>query len=121
MSSPLIEVQDVSISFDGIRVLDHLSLSLGAGELRFLIGPNGAGKTTLIDVISGKTRPHSGRVHFDGHDALRMPPYRLAHLGMGRKFQTPAVFPTLTVRQNLEAAGSYRDSGLDLLRPARAR
>src|SRR5579864_9848558 len=105
MSSPLIEVQDVSISFDGIRVLDHLSLSLGAGELRFLIGPNGAGKTTLLDVISGKTRPHSGKVLFDGHDALRLPPNQLVRLGMGRKFQTPAVFASLTVRENLEAAG----------------
>ena len=121
MSSALLEVDDLRISFDGIRVLDGLSLSLAAGELRFLIGPNGAGKTTLLDVISGKTKPLTGRVLFDGHDALRLPPYRLAQLGMGRKFQTPAVFPSLTAYQNLEAAGSYRDRGLDLLLPARAR
>jgi len=102
-------------------VLDGLSLSLQATELRFLIGPNGAGKTTLLDVISGKTRPHSGRVVFDGHDALRTPPHRLAQLGMGRKFQTPAVFPSLSVRHNLEAAGSARDKSLDLLLPAKLR
>lgn len=121
MSTSLLEVQNVSISFDGIKVLDDLSLSLTAGELRFLIGPNGAGKTTLLDVISGKTRPHSGHVHFDGHDALRLPPHRLAQLGVGRKFQTPAIFPSLSVYHNLEASGSYRDRGMDLLLPARAR
>jgi urea transport system ATP-binding protein len=121
MSAALLEVQDLHISFDGIRVLDGLSLSLEAGELRFLIGPNGAGKTTLLDVVSGKTRPNSGKVLFDGHDALRFPPNQLVRLGMSRKFQTPAVFASLTVRENLEAAGSYRDRGMDLLLPARAR
>ncbi|HLG72705.1 MAG TPA: urea ABC transporter ATP-binding protein UrtD [Chloroflexota bacterium] len=121
MSGPLLDVQHVNISFDGIKVLDDLSLSLEPGELRFLIGPNGAGKTTLLDVISGKTRPHSGHVQFAGHNALRTAPDRLAHLGMGRKFQTPAVFSSLTVKENLEAAGSYRDRGMDLLLPAKAR
>ncbi|HLY63975.1 MAG TPA: urea ABC transporter ATP-binding protein UrtD [Chloroflexota bacterium] len=121
MSGALLDVQDVEISFDGIKVLDRLSLQLQPGELRFLIGPNGAGKTTLLDVVSGKTRPHSGAVMFDGHNALRLAPNRLARLGMGRKFQTPAVFPSLTVWENLEAAGSFRDRGLDLLLPARGR
>ena len=121
MSTALLDVQDVSISFDGIRVLDELSLQLEPGELRFLIGPNGAGKTTLLDVVSGKTRPQAGHVTFDGHNALRLAPNRLARLGMGRKFQTPAVFPSLTVWENLEAAGSVRERGLDLLLPARRR
>jgi urea transport system ATP-binding protein len=107
MSSPLLEVKNVRISFDGIRVLDDLSLSLVPGELRFLIGPNGAGKTTLIDVITGKTRPESGTVSFDGRDALRLQPHQLARLGMGRKFQTPAIFPSLTVRENLEVASHF--------------
>lgn len=120
MSSPLLEVKDVSISFDGIRVLDHLSLSLEPGELRFLIGPNGAGKTTLIDVISGKTRPQTGQVIFAERDALRLQPHQLARLGMGRKFQTPAIFTSLTVRENLEAAGGVGEGGLRLLRPASA-
>jgi urea transport system ATP-binding protein len=101
----LLEVHNVSISFDGVRVLDDLSFALEQGELRFLIGPNGAGKTTLIDVVSGKTRPHSGRVLFDGADVLRLEPHQLARRGMGRKFQTPAIFPSLTVRENLEVAG----------------
>ncbi len=121
MSSALLDVRDVHVSFDGIKVLDGLSLALKPGELRFLIGPNGAGKTTLLDVISGKTRPHGGQVLFDGHHALGTPAYELARLGMGRKFQTPAVFVSLTVRENLEVAGSYRDRGMDLLFPARAR
>jgi urea transport system ATP-binding protein len=114
----LLDVRDVRISFDGIRVLDDLSLSLQSGELRFLIGPNGAGKTTLIDVITGKTRPHAGNVTFDGHDALRMQPFQLARLGMGRKFQTPAIFSSLTVRDNLEIAGGFADMGVRLMRSA---
>ena len=114
----LLEVDDVSIAFDGVRVLDHLSLSLAPGELRFLIGPNGAGKTTLIDVVSGKTRPDSGRVSFDGDNVLGLEPHQLARRGMGRKFQTPAIFPSLTVRENLEVAGGsdQRHAGWGLLR-----
>ncbi len=118
----LLDVSDVSISFDGVRVLDHLSFSLEPGELRFLIGPNGAGKTTLIDVVSGKTRPHAGRVSFDGADVLRLEPHQLARRGMGRKFQTPAIFPSLTVRENLEVAGGsdQRHGGWGLMRPLHA-
>jgi urea transport system ATP-binding protein len=113
----LLDVKGVSISFDGIRVLDDLSLSLQDGELRFLIGPNGAGKTTLIDVVSGKTRPHKGQVSFAGRDALKMEPHQLARLGMGRKFQTPAIFNSLTVYENLEASGGFLQTGWRLLRP----
>jgi urea transport system ATP-binding protein len=113
----LLDVKGVSISFDSIRVLDDLSLSLQPGELRFLIGPNGAGKTTLIDVVSGKTRPHKGQVTFAGRDALKMEPHQLARLGMGRKFQTPAIFNSLTVYENLEAAGGFLQTGWRLLRP----
>ena len=121
MSGPLLDVRDVRVSFDGIRVLDDLSLSLQPGELRFLIGPNGAGKTTLIDVITGKTRPHAGQVVFDGHDALRAQSYQLARYGMARKFQTPAIFTSLTVRDNLEIAGGVMQAGWRLLRPVGAR
>ena len=120
MTAALLDVRDVRVSFDGIRVLDHLSLSLQPGELRFLIGPNGAGKTTLMDVVTGTTRPHAGQVTFDGHDALRMQPFQLARLGMGRKFQTPAIFGSLSVRENLEIAGGVQHSGWRLLRPVDA-
>jgi urea transport system ATP-binding protein len=82
-----------------------------------LIGPNGAGKTTLIDVVSGKTRPHKGQVTFADRDALKMEPHQLARLGMGRKFQTPAIFNSLTVYENLEAAGGFLQTGWRLLRP----
>ncbi|HEY8691356.1 MAG TPA: urea ABC transporter ATP-binding protein UrtD [Chloroflexota bacterium] len=121
MTAPLLDVQDVHVSFDGIKVLDGLSLQLASDELRFLIGPNGAGKTTLIDVVSGKTRPQAGMVRFAGHNVLRLEPHVLAKRGLGRKFQTPAVFSSLTVRENLLAAGGSHERGMDLLFPARAR
>jgi urea transport system ATP-binding protein len=111
----LLDVQDVHISFDGIRVLNGLNLQLQPGELRFLIGPNGAGKTTLLDIVCGQLRPHGGRVLFDGVDVRHREPHQLVKLGLGRKFQTPAVFPSLSVRHNLECAGSSRDAGLRLL------
>jgi len=98
----LLKVDDVTVSFDGFRALDHLTLSLEAGELRCLVGPNGAGKTTLQDVITGKTRPTTGKVHFDGQDITRMPEHVIVGLGIGRKFQRPTVFPGHTVFENLE-------------------
>jgi urea transport system ATP-binding protein len=98
----LLKVDDVTVSFDGFRAIDHLTLSLEAGELRCLVGPNGAGKTTLQDVITGKTRPTSGKVHFDGRDITRMPEHVIVGLGIGRKFQRPTVFPGHTVFENLE-------------------
>jgi urea transport system ATP-binding protein len=98
----LLEVRDVTVSFDGFRALDGLTLSLEAGELRCLVGPNGAGKTTLMDVITGKTRPDSGTVRFAGHDITRLAEHDIVRLGIGRKFQRPTVFPGLTVVENLE-------------------
>ncbi len=106
----ILEVREVSVSFDGFKALDGLDFSMAYGELRFLIGPNGAGKTTLLDIITGKTRPTSGHVTFDGvSNVQRWPEHRLAQLGVARKFQTPAIFGSLTVYQNLEAAVSFRD------------
>ncbi|MSQ14612.1 MAG: urea ABC transporter ATP-binding protein UrtD [Dehalococcoidia bacterium] len=103
--------EDVSVAFDGFTVLDHLNFSIDYAELRFLIGPNGAGKTTLLDIITGKTRPQSGRVFFDCSgtqvDVLRHQEHYLVRRGIGRKFQTPAVFSSLTVFQNLAVAVSY--------------
>jgi urea transport system ATP-binding protein len=115
--TPLLEVEDVHVSFDGIRVLNGLNLRLQPGELRFLIGPNGAGKTTLLDMICGLLRPQRGRILFDGQDVRHLEPHQLVHRGLGRKFQTPAIFSSLSVRQNLECAGSSGDGGLRLLRP----
>jgi urea transport system ATP-binding protein len=99
---------DLTVRFDGLTVLDNLSLSLARGEMRFLIGPNGAGKTTLLDVITGKTRPHHGTVRFEDQDLTRLQEHQIARLGVARKFQTPTVFPNLTVLQNLELAVGAR-------------
>ncbi len=107
MSDAILAVDDLVVSFDGVRVLDELSLRIGYSELRFLIGPNGAGKTTLLDVITGRVRPVRGTVVFDGRvDVRRHRGDELARLGIGRKFQAPSVFPELTVRENLTVAAN---------------
>ena len=99
-------VDGITVSFDGFRALDDLSLTLEKGELRCIIGPNGAGKTTLMDVITGKTRPDSGRVELvPSHTELtRLSEFEIARLGIGRKFQRPTVFQGHTVFENLELA-----------------
>jgi urea transport system ATP-binding protein len=100
----ILRVEDVTVTFSGFKALNGLNFSMERGELRVVIGPNGAGKTTLLDVITGKTRPRSGRVLFHGHDLTRMPDHQIARLGIGRKFQTPNVFKKLSVQQNLMLA-----------------
>lgn len=106
---PILHVQGVTVAFDGFIVLDHLDISIRRGELRFLIGPNGAGKTTLLDIITGKTTPDAGRVVFDGTtDLVGKSEAQIVQLGVGRKFQTPSVFGSLTVAQNLEVAAGFR-------------
>ncbi len=105
----ILDVQNVTVSFDGFKALNALNFTMNYGELRFVIGPNGAGKTTLMDVITGKTRPSSGRIVFDGHlDVLRLPEHRIVQEGIGRKFQTPSVFASLSVFENLEAAIGFK-------------
>jgi len=101
----ILYMEDVSVSFDGFKALNKLSLYIGAGELRCLIGPNGAGKTTLMDVITGKTRPDIGSVFFGQTiDLLKMDEAAIAEAGICRKFQKPSVFDALTVFENLELA-----------------
>src|SRR5579863_8163620 len=95
-------LEKLTVSFDGFKALNELTLQIDPGELRCIIGPNGAGKTTLMDVITGKTRPDSGSVRFAGRDITRLPEHHIARLGIGRKFQRPTVFPGLTVAENLE-------------------
>ncbi len=114
----ILSVENITISFDGFTVLDSLDFSIGYGEMRFLIGPNGAGKTTLLDVITGKSKPDRGTVTFDGGvDLSRRSEHALVKLGIGRKFQTPSVFNSLTVYQNLEAAARFRNRIIGLFRP----
>mgnify|MGYP001826699409 CR=1 FL=1 len=95
----------VSVSFDGFKALNSLSLFLEPGEMRAIIGPNGAGKTTMMDVITGKTRPDNGEVVFDDlHDLTKLDETEIADLGVGRKFQKPTVFEGHTVADNVRLA-----------------
>ncbi len=97
----LLYLDSVSVTFDGFRALNELSLVLAPGEMRAIIGPNGAGKTTMMDVITGKTRPDEGDVLFRDTDLTRLDEPSIARLGIGRKFQKPTVFEQLSVRDNL--------------------
>ncbi len=103
MAEPtLLYLDGVTVSFDGFKALDALSLVLEPGEMRAVIGPNGAGKTTMMDVITGKTRPEEGHVVFGSDiDLRKLDEPAIARLGIGRKFQRPTVFEPLSVRDNL--------------------
>jgi urea transport system ATP-binding protein len=105
MTGKTLDLHQVTVSFDGFKALNELSLRIEPGELRCIIGPNGAGKTTMMDVITGKTRPDSGTVKF-GPDLnlLSLSEPEIAQAGIGRKFQKPTVFERLTVFENLELA-----------------
>jgi len=101
----ILYLEGITVSFDGFKALDDLSLDIGDGELRCIIGPNGAGKTTMMDVITGKTRADAGRAHFGSTiDLMRLRENEIAEAGIGRKFQKPTVFEHLTVFENLELA-----------------
>ena len=101
----ILYLEGVSVSFDGFKAINNLSLDIAPGELRCIIGPNGAGKTTMMDIITGKTRPDAGTVFFGSTiDLLRFKEPEIAQLGIGRKFQKPTVFEQLTVFENLELA-----------------
>jgi len=101
----ILYLENVTVSFDGFKALDRLTLYVDPGELRCIIGPNGAGKTTMMDVITGKTRPDEGSVWFGKNiDLLSLSEPQIAQAGIGRKFQKPTVFEMLTVFENLELA-----------------
>ena len=101
----ILYIEDISVSFDGFKALNDLTLYIDDGELRCIIGPNGAGKTTMMDVITGKTRPDTGLAYFgQTMDLTQMNEYEIADAGIGRKFQKPTIFPEHTVFQNLELA-----------------
>jgi len=102
----LLEVADVSVTFDGFRAINNLSLSIGEPELRAVIGPNGAGKTTFMDIVTGKTRPDKGRVLWGERqvDLLKLSESQIAMVGIGRKFQKPTVFEDQSLRDNLAMA-----------------
>jgi urea transport system ATP-binding protein len=117
---PILYLSGVTVSFDGFRALDSLSLMVEPGELRCIIGPNGAGKTTLMDVITGKTRPDSGEVFFgEKNDLATLSEPEIARKGIGRKFQKPTVFRNHTVFENLELALKGDKTVLPTLRARR--
>jgi urea transport system ATP-binding protein len=98
-------LEDITVSFDGFKALNNLSLAINVGELRCIIGPNGAGKTTMMDCITGKTRPDAGKAFFGSTiDLLRLSEPEIAQIGIGRKFQKPTVYEQLSVFENLELA-----------------
>ena len=104
----VLEVRKASVSFDGFRALSSVNLAVEQGELRFLIGPNGAGKTTLIDCITGLTKLGEGEVWFEGRRIDGLPEHRRVRAGIGRSFQAPTVFESLTVVENLDLAEAFR-------------
>lgn len=97
-------VEDLTVSFDGFKAINGLTLYVDRNELRVIIGPNGAGKTTLLDLICGKTRATHGSIKFKNQEMTRMAEHRIVRAGIGRKFQTPSIYENLSVFKNLEVS-----------------
>jgi len=106
MTNTLLEVQGISVSFDGFRAINNLSFVIGEREMRAVIGPNGAGKTTFMDIVTGKTRPDEGTVRWGemGTSLLKLSEAQIAQAGVGRKFQRPTVFEDQSVWDNLRVS-----------------
>jgi len=100
----LLAVEGLTVSFDGFKAVDEVSLYVDPGEVRVIIGPNGAGKTTLLDLISGKTRASAGSIEFKGIELTLLKEHQIVREGLARKFQTPSIYEDLTVYQNLEVS-----------------
>jgi len=117
--SDLLEIRDVAKAFGGVHALAGVRFAMGDGELRCIIGPNGCGKTTLFNIVTGAFPPTAGRVYFRGADITGLRPHEISRLGIGRKFQVPGIYPTLTVGENLEiplSAPAGRRGPLGVLR-----
>lgn len=116
-TNALLYLDGITVSFDGFRALDGLSLVVDEGELRAVIGPNGAGKTTMMDVVTGRVRPQAGTALFAGSlDLARAEESAIARAGIARKFQKPSIFEALTVGENLQLAADGDRGPLSLLR-----
>ena len=113
--TPLLEVRDISVRFDGVRALDAVSLAVGEGELVGLIGPNGAGKTTCLRTITGVLRPNSGRVLLDGRDLTRLPPHARVRLGLGLSQQLVRPSRSMTLAENVMLAAGLSRTARPLL------
>jgi ABC-type uncharacterized transport system ATPase subunit len=117
----VLEARDLVKRFGGLVAIDHISLEIGAGEIRCIIGPNGAGKTTLFNVLTGDIKPDEGQVLLQGRRIDRLPPHRIVRLGVVRKFQVPSVFPEMTVLDNMRVAANGTRALPTLLRSQRQR
>ena len=117
MSGALLEVNGISVSFDGFKAINSLSFNIDNGELRAIIGPNGAGKTTFMDIITGKTRPDSGDVIWGEKNIslIRKSESEIANLGVGRKFQKPTIFEDQSVMEKLIMALKNKRSPLEFM------
>src|SRR6218665_1654470 len=100
----VLAVEDLTVSFDGFKAIDQLTLYVDKNELRVIIGPNGAGKTTLLDLICGKTKASGGSIKFKNEEIIKVPEHMRVRKGIGRKFQTPSIYENLSVWQNLEVS-----------------
>jgi urea transport system ATP-binding protein len=116
MSDPLLQVENVTVSFEGFKALDAVTLSVMPTTVQVVIGPNGAGKSTLMDTIIGRVRPVSGRVMFKGADMTKLPEYEVVRRGICRKFQTPGILSTLTAEENLVIAAKRSRGWLSTMR-----
>ena len=120
MSAPLLQAEDLHMSFGGIKAADGVSLTVNPGERLAIIGPNGAGKTTFINMTTGYLRPQRGRIRLDGRDITRRPPRAIARLGVARSFQIPQLFTEHTALDNLLLAAAARDRAWQPWRRLRA-
>jgi urea transport system ATP-binding protein len=100
----VLAVEDLTVSFDGFKAIDSLTLYVDRGELRVIIGPNGAGKTTLLDLICGKTKASTGSIKFKNKEMTKLQEHKIVRAGIGRKFQTPSIYENLSVFKNLEVS-----------------
>ena len=104
MSSPILAIEDLTVSFDGFKAVDALNLYIDKNEVRVVIGPNGAGKTTVLDLICGRTRATNGSIMFKDQELTKLAEHEIVRAGVGRKFQTPSIYENLSVYQNLEVS-----------------
>jgi len=100
----VLAIEDLTVSFDGFKAVDNLTMYIDKNELRVVIGPNGAGKTTVLDLICGKTKSTSGSVKFRNTELTKLSEHEIVRAGVGRKFQTPSIYENLSVYQNLEVS-----------------
>jgi len=111
MSASILEIKNLTVSFDGFKAVNRLSTSVKKGDIHFFIGPNGAGKTTLLDAICGRVKPTEGNIIFKSNkDVTKMSEHEIVELGIGRKFQVPSVFMGITIYENMELAAAKKRS-----------